>query len=1709
MKTNIYARITAIITVCVFSWTSVAHSAPIDSIWLSQPGNQRLKSPWHIVDQTTGERLDLTLPFASNRYLAPQPLATVLEWLQPLIDSSQDPEKTARYAQSFFKRSGELSARSRFLIELMNDPALLAELGIDREDARALYDENSRYTVTRSGSTLKERRAQQIHARRTVGNFRLEELEKALAKKTVSALRPFLDDKQYRGSVTVRLRVIDGLAQIGSKTAYRLIGSFYKDPDWRVRRHAAGALIDSGDDQVHKALHFFANDTKPDVLFTLLEFCGSSNTGWTVSMFEELFFAKRPLVIQSSMIRAFEKNASEEALRSLFILRFVPDERIQKEARSAYEKVFTAHSRGSDYDGLFRILLSLADNGRFDHLRNYIYHDDPLVAREAIRLLGRSSRSEDLATLIDIIRAKAPDGRQWYALDAVRVFGARADAVAALDELISEGTAAIDETVLKRVKNRIAERARGRQKNWREGLLPRLLSVLVIMGISFSARTLQAADLYSDSVRAGIFGTLDGFMNIISSITQVLIGAGPVQIIAVGIIIVFGGTIAGAFSLFALHSLLSFHRDTGFFKSRKGRLLLGAIAAVLIAPMVIYGTLQFQTARNEAKIMNLGSTEATVRGESEKKLILKGLYSNRPEVRIQTLRHVAAFDAFDQITTVQESFVGEKDVRVKNAYYDFFEHARDERFVPVLRERLFSPFLSEDEILRITHILALSEGARASAVLEEALVYQASDVIRDGAFEAVRRSGTVSDEQRIRYYIADLRTYMGERAYQRGQNAQRALIALGARSEEALVELLRDSAHQVREKAQETLRLMELMKAEYRLIKLEADLVDDLSVYREIAMKELSEINAYTPSRAARKLLADYMDSLDPFNPVSNKKAEAALLRLGTPALAVIEESFYDLELSSVARENLEELERSLKATYGREERAPRSDGFLKDLGVLAIALFFFFFPSGAQAAGPMTHAAVFTQDLFLSVIVGVGILSAWLLVTKNYRRGIYFFHLLRAYRFVRAGNDTAAVAAFESAQAAMPLGLDPALMLARAYLRLGDTDKTLSVLLFARKNYSLRYDQAALFSDVYVAKGDIEQAIGWAEKAVAKNLKDMSLHMRLSALYERAERFNDARRTLLSIPGEINPYTEEPSGRVQQALDRLEESRKRRLVELLRGARALYEDKKYVDALETLNKVIRIDPYNVAAYILIARIFLSKEEYFLGRAYLGHALKLVPESKRIKKLDAELRRRLENRFVSREKSLVDVRFPEAFMSAETQVNTIALRTAVERVIRRLKPIQNGSDDYARFNYEHLRKAQLWGDLDTLGAFREREYAHEYVRSWLEFIDWELPDLFMHDMTFISPLALENQLVLEGTLIHEHIHSLLRASAYSPQLKDTIAAVIELRYIFTESFARERAEGKDPGTTFTETMDFLRIEDESMRLSAPLKHMLDLYSRYQGETLTRMVEAIGAFAVNRHDGAPLEAAPAAIAAMIEGLEDEIFIGGTRSTLIEEIKESVLHSRTRFMAEKGLFEEQQEKRVVIIDGRSAIDVSLFKDLLNAERRVFLIVHDHHEKGSTHYVELDARGSGIPDLEAAFQRTDGFDAAIAEIKAACPDFSINVVSGDDPLLSEVTVTDVELFSTRLAYERFADDTVESVSFESVIVPFVLTVDRRILHEKYEGIYNIFIKRSRLWRVNPEYVATLSTVSLADAYETLTRSIRSAIEEAVKMRFIQTSA
>ena len=109
----------------------------------------------------------------------------------------------------------------------------------------------------------------------------------------------------------------------------------------------------------------------------------------------------------------------------------------------------------------------------------------------------------------------------------------------------------------------------------------------------------------------------------------------------------------------------------------------------------------------------------------------------------------------------------------------------------------------------------------------------------------------------------------------------------------------------------------------------------------------------------------------------------------------------------------------------------------------------------------------------------------------------------------------------------------------------------------------------------------------------------------------------------------------------------------------------------------------------------------------------------------------------------------------------------------------------------------------------------------------------------------------------------------------------------------------------------------------------------------------------------------------------------------------------------------------------------------------------------------------------------------------------------------MLSQLRAAGSQLFSTALAYRQFDDQAHHPLTFESMIVPFVLNVRTEELRDSYEGVCGLFVKGSKVWRLNPEYITTFHSQSLAQACQTMTDSIEQAIREAVREQSIKTAA
>ena len=190
----------------------------------------------------------------------------------------------------------------------------------------------------------------------------------------------------------------------------------------------------------------------------------------------------------------------------------------------------------------------------------------------------------------------------------------------------------------------------------------------------------------------------------------------------------------------------------------------------------------------------------------------------------------------------------------------------------------------------------------------------------------------------------------------------------------------------------------------------------------------------------------------------------------------------------------------------------------------------------------------------------------------------------------------------------------------------------------------------------------------------------------------------------------------------------------------------------------------------------------------------------------------------LENEPVEVEHSTMEVDYSYDTLTNDTNQE---LYTALNEAIKNVKKIFSQVPNGHTHDYEFV---SFWGGLRTLGTYSSRR-------------------------TTLSPAAVNlnkvgEDVLLQATLVHEHVHHLLRNMNYSKPIRELIAAVIEMRYLFVESYQLDKKKNLSIGTTFNEVVAYVEAHVE---IAAPLKHLLNGFRRVEGSSLAKQIQVVWQF----------------------------------------------------------------------------------------------------------------------------------------------------------------------------------------------------------------------------------------------------------------------
>jgi hypothetical protein len=400
---------------------------------------------------------------------------------------------------------------------------------------------------------------------------------------------------------------------------------------------------------------------------------------------------------------------------------------------------------------------------------------------------------------------------------------------------------------------------------------------------------------------------------------------------------------------------------------------------------------------------------------------------------------------------------------------------------------------------------------------------------------------------------------------------------------------------------------------------------------------------------------------------------------------------------------------------------------------------------------------------------------------------------------------------------------------------------------------------------------------------------------------------------------------------------------------------------------------------------------------------------------------------------------------------------------------------------------------------------------------------YALESVYRDIITFDSS-ATVHPLIAIGTLHHANIHRVLldekllpeiledfdteKAHRFSSALKrstvlrDAIALLGELRYMYIKSDASDRENGFAPGATWSAAIKTLNRSGNNRR---QLSLLLNTYAQGAGEyheTVLSAVRTIADFRASMWSHGSKSDSDITDSEMLEivrSLERRVMKAKDMDETIVAIHHKVLDAQNDAL--KRTYIEGTRPKAIVYHGSVSLDSEneMLQAILAKGERVFEIVETQKIR---QLYQWQQTSSGIERVLLDDPEVRSLNGAITKVKAVSRGFDISIVSYSDRELIEIEHKNVLRFSTERANEMF------QLAFEGMILPYLL-LDEKDLKKECEGAGRLFIHgNSSLWRLNPHYVATHG-VDLLSAYEHVKSAITNAIREAVLTRAIQIAA
>ncbi|MBU1863803.1 MAG: YdcF family protein [Candidatus Omnitrophica bacterium] len=380
--------------------------------------------------------------------------------------------------------------------------------------------------------------------------------------------------------------------------------------------------------------------------------------------------------------------------------------------------------------------------------------------------------------------------------------------------------------------------------------------------------------------------------------------------------------------------------------------------------------------------------------------------------------------------------------------------------------------------------------------------------------------------------------------------------------------------------------------------------------------------------------------------------------------------------------------------------------------------------------------------------------------------------------------------------------------------------------------------------------------------------------------------------------------------------------------------------------------------------------------------------------------------------------------------------------------------------------------------------------------------------LYSQGVVHISPLATKNKLVLEGALVHEQIHHILYDKGFTKHEEDIIAAVIEMRYIFTESYRIDTERNVPLGTTLHEMVTFLKTE-KHLALQR-LRRLLVHFSIVEGSAIEKQIQTVMPIARMAHGDEKVALDTKQFAKVILDIEKKHFRAGTFDNRIETANNALLMAANNDLI-KAYFEQESDCAVVLYNPSGILVPEIIKTLIHKKRSLYIVRRESNQlltKAKKQYDEVLYKISVVDgDLkEERIEMVQSLNEAVGYISCFVP--HVRVISSDKREFEKLFFSDnLLLFSTENASRRLKEKKLTDISPELLLLPFVFTLAPQTL-EHHEGVNRLFIKRGKVWELNVNHIANFGN-NLNEAFNTVMQSIKGALTEAVLMRQIQTAA